>query len=690
MPEERKSDSEDVQPEEFNAVSVASAHSATQVGVNVGDMYVHSARQQERLVPRQLLAAPRSFVGRVGELEALNAALRKGVDSNTMVIAAFVGDGGIGKTWLVLHWAHRNLDLFPDGQLFVDLHGVHEDGEPMSADTAVRGFLDGLGVPTAQMPSEPHVQFTRYRSLVAGKRMLIVLDNAGSTDQVVPLLPGTSTATVLITSRSRLEGLGVGHSSDYTNVDLLSAAEARSLLVARLGADRVEEDGAAVSDIVASCGGFPLALAIVAGRIHSHPALPLTTVAAELRDLGLGAFEDVDSASIRTVFSWSYRALTAEQRAVFGLLGIAPGPDIGLSAATSLTGLTAAGVRATLRALERASLLKQNGDDRYRMHDLVRNYAAECARQDQTDEDREAALRRVLDFYLNTASKHEAERLCALAGQQTALDHNWHQLVLQFAYSMNGFLHQRAYRQDIVVIWQRSLVAATRLGEPHTQADVRVRLGLAQLILRQLDDALAHLQHALYLYEDLDDHHSQIQVQMSLAWAQAWREDHQQSLRHATQALNLCETFGSSTWTLTRTHIQMVWSAARTGNYDRAYSSGQTALTLARGDHNANGEADALDSLGFVDYSNGKYKQALQRYQQALLLYRDLHDEYQTANTLNWLGRTQAALGQPEEARDAWSEALCLYKTQQLPAETATIQSQLDALDTARTPADPA
>jgi predicted ATPase len=323
-----------------------------------------------------------------------------------MLISAIRGAGGIGKTWLALHWAHRRLSRFPDGQLFVDLRGFSPDSEPMPSGVAVQGFLDALGVAPGRIPVDPQAQAGLFRSLVAQKRMLIVLDNAADVQQVVPLLPGADSCTVVVTSRRTLTGLITRHGAHHLTLDTLSGDEARALLARRLGTARVAAEPEAVDELVGLCGGFPLALGIIAGRAHTHPRVPLAEFAAELRDLGLGALEDDEpTTSLPAVLSWSYSALTTQQQVVFGLLGIAPGPDIGLPAAASLTGLPPTQTGKVLRSLEEASLLSRDAHGRYSMHDLIRAFATEDANCVASNEKR-SATRRPLSAYRARCRTH--------------------------------------------------------------------------------------------------------------------------------------------------------------------------------------------------------------------------------------------------------------------------------------------
>ncbi|SMD22942.1 AfsR/SARP family transcriptional regulator [Kibdelosporangium aridum] len=357
------------------------------------------------VVPRHLPAAPASFVGRRNELDRLDTTLRPGIEpagatGAAVLISALGGAGGIGKTWLVLHWAHHNAHRFPDGQLFVDLRGFSPDSSPLTPSTAVRGFLTALGVDPGHIPTDLDAQAALYRSKVAGKRMLIVLDNAADSSQVEPLLPGTATCTVLVTSRKKLATLITRYGARQIQLGILTRQEAHALLTTRLDPARVDTEPEAANTLIRLCGHYPLALAIMTRQAHTRPTIPLAEFAAELRDLGLDALNSNDpTASLPAVLSWSLRGLTAKQRTVFALLGVAPGIDISLQAAASLTGLSPENAREALTVLEDASLLDRHAHGRYSMHDLIRDYATA---QHLADDTREAALRRVTDFYAHT------------------------------------------------------------------------------------------------------------------------------------------------------------------------------------------------------------------------------------------------------------------------------------------------
>ncbi|WP_158850368.1 AfsR/SARP family transcriptional regulator [Saccharothrix deserti] len=668
------------------------------------------------VVPRQLPAAPAPFVGRHDALDRLDTALNTAGEATTVLITAIGGAGGIGKTWLALHWAHRHADRFPDGQLFVDLRGFSPEGEPMEPAVAVRGFLDALGVDPGRIPVEPHAQAALFRSLVADKRMLIVLDNAADTTQITPLLPGSRTCTVVLTSRNRLPGLITGHSAQHVSLDVLTDSEARALLADRLGTGRVDAEPAAVEKLVRVCGGFPLALSIIAAHAHTRPHLLLAAVAAELLDLGLDALDDEDpTASLPAVLSWSHRALTPELRQVFALLGIAPGPDIGLPAAASLTALPLPQARKALRTLEDASLLTRDAHGRYTMHDLIRGYATAAAQHDLAEHVREPALRRVVDFYVHTS--YAADRLLnphstfpppdptapgtrphplvdvsaalawldtehanLLAAQHLAATHRWHHLVWPLAWALTTFHVRRGHRHDDVAVWQAAVDAAAHLSAPAVHIRAHRGLGIAYSRLERHDEATGHLHQALALAQYHRDTTEQAHTHHDLALAWTRHGDDQQALEHAQRALALFRELDRPVFEAI-TLNSVGWLNARLGDYDTARVHCRAALTLHRRHRDPEGEAATLDSLGYIDHHTGHHRQAVEHYGQALILRRDHGNTDQATDTLKSLGHPYAALGEREQARAVWQEALELYRQQGRDADAERVRRQLDALD---------
>ncbi|MCK2238583.1 MULTISPECIES: tetratricopeptide repeat protein [unclassified Crossiella] len=653
-----------------------------QAGSITGDIYLGATPLP---IPRQLPPAPTAFVGRAPELSALTTALG---GNATVAITALAGTGGIGKTALALHWAHQRIADFPDGQLFVDLRGFSPDSDPLTPATAVRGFLDALGQDPAHQPADP---FAHYRSLVAGKRLLIILDNAVDTAQVLPLLPGSPTCTVLVTSRNHLPGLIGAHGAQHVALDVLPRPDAHELLATRLG----HADPADLRELGELCGGLPLALNIVAGRARTQPHLPLSEVIAELRDTGLD--EDDPTASVTAVLSWSHRALGTEAARVFGLLGIAPGPDISLTAATALTG--SPDTRRTLRALEQASLVHRDANNRWRMHDLVRNFAATTA----TDRD----LGGLTDFYLHTAlaAHHHLDQLHVLPlppgpprtppldmpDEQSALA--WFDaehralfdtvrlddnplLTWQLAWALTTYQQRRGHQALHLMTWGLGLVAADYLDHPEARYTALRLLGRASLRLGHPQQALDCLRRAVGLATEAGDLAGQAHAQRALALAWQALGDHQQALEAATHALDAFEQLGAPEWRA-KALKGYGWHLANLGLELKAVDYFTTALELSRVHHYRDGEAGALHSLGSIALKLGRHHDAIDYLHQALTQYRELGDAYEQADILRRLGSAHTALGQTDQAATAWRESLVLHRAQHREQQVAWLLARL-------------
>ncbi|MDV9170862.1 NB-ARC domain-containing protein [Streptomyces sp. W16] len=351
--------------------------------------------------PRVLPLDVATFTARAEQLAELDRLRGQGRKNATVVIAAITGGAGVGKTALAVRWANQRLSRFPDGCLYVDLRGFHCD-RPLDPNEALGALLRRLGTPGAGLPAMFDERWERYQEMLSGKRMLILLDNALSPEQVRPLLPpGTSSCFVLVTSRDQLSGLAIGQGAHRLPVDALTEAEARALLCARLGPERVGAEPEAVARLLAVCAGLPLALNIVASRVQARPGVLLAEVADELGNTAsrLTVLNSADPAtSVGTALLRSLALLTAQQTEIFKLLGIAPGQDISLQTAASLIGRPPAEAKAALEELERVSLVRQDISGQYRMHNVVRDYAAHFAHRDLPRSVRETALRRVAEF----------------------------------------------------------------------------------------------------------------------------------------------------------------------------------------------------------------------------------------------------------------------------------------------------
>ncbi|MFI6025846.1 AfsR/SARP family transcriptional regulator [Amycolatopsis magusensis] len=654
-------------------------------------------------VPRQLPAPPRHFAGRHPELDRLDAAF----DATAVAIA---GAGGIGKTWLALHWAHRHLDRFPDGQLYVDLRGFSPDESPMEPGVAVRGFLDALGVTATATPQGLHAQAALFRSLVQDKELLLILDNAADSAQLTHLLPGGPGCTVLITSRDQLQGLVVEHEVHHVRLEALSDEEAGAVLEARLGTPRAVGEAAAVREIVRMCGGFPLALSIVASQLHTRPSANVAAMAAELREAGLDALDAPDpTASLPAALSWSRKRLTTGQARVFALLGLMAGPDISLPAAARLTGLPVRRAHSELRALEHASLITPDSAGRYSMHDLLFRYAMDTA-DELPPAETEAALRRLVDFYAATAyaadrvlSPHrpqvttertipvgvpefpgtaealcwfEREHRCLLAAQQVAGARQWHRSVWELAWSMDTFHARRAHRHEDLDSWRTALVSAEHLPDPDLQATTHRLAGTAHADLGLHDEAVHHLGLALAIAEKSEDETSQARAHAALAWVRGQRGQPAEALGHALGALRLQERLGNPVWIADAANT-VGWYYAKVGDHNRARKHCLSALGRYRGANELDGEAATHDSLGYLESQAGHLQLALEHYRKALSLRRETGDVVREASTLERIGDTHAALDDYGSARRNWRLAVALYRAQGSDHEAAVLLARL-------------
>lgn len=358
-----------------------------------------------RVVPAQLPAEVTAFIGRQAALAELDSHLPDQAERRSPTIVLIAGAAGVGKTALAVHWAHRVRDRFPDGQLYVDLRGWAA-GAPLRPIDALAGFLPALGVPAAEVPDEVAQAAALYRSLLAGKRVLVVLDNAHSPGQVRPLLPASPGCAVVLTSRDQLRGLVARDGAVRLDLDVLAPREARTLLTRLLCAEPVDAEPDAAAELVRLCGYLPLALRIAAANLSARPRTTVAAYAAELaagdRLRALEAGEDADAA-VRVAFDRSYAALPAAARRLFRLLGLVPGTGIGPRAAAALAGTDDAAAAVLLDRLASAHLAGEHAPNRYVLHDLLRRYAADRASAEDSQADREAALGRLLDHYMHGA-----------------------------------------------------------------------------------------------------------------------------------------------------------------------------------------------------------------------------------------------------------------------------------------------
>jgi DNA-binding SARP family transcriptional activator/tetratricopeptide (TPR) repeat protein len=660
----------------------------------------------DRPVPRQLPAPVRHFAGRADEMDKLTGLLdhTDGQAPGTVVISAIGGTGGVGKTALAVHWAHRVADRFPDGQLYVNLRGFDPSGTPVAPADAIRRFLDALRVPVSQIPSTAEAQQDLYRSLLAGRRMLIVLDNARDAEQARPLLPGGLGCLVLVTSRSQLTSLVAVEGAQPVTLDLLSPADARELLARRLGPARIVAEADCVTELTELCARLPLALAITAARAALRPNLPLATLVNGLREAGsrLDVLDAGDpAASVRAVFSWSYRHLAEPAARMFRLLGLHPGPDVTAPAAASLAGIPLDQARHALAELTRASLLTQHLPGRFSFHDLLRSYAAECAGAEESQPQLHVAAHRMLDHYLHTAhaaalvlhSHRDTINLApaqpgvtleAMAGYEQAMA--WfdaeHRVVLavmdqavsagfdshgwQIPLTLTTFFDRRGYWRSYPTAQQTALASAQRLGDREAQALVHRSLGHASTQVGSYQDAVHHYEQALDFYRQLGDREGQARVLLGLGFIHDRQGQYRDALAHCLQALDVYKTLGDRARQASILN-NIGWCHVRLGSYQDALAYCQQALNLHQEIGYQHGEANAWDTLGCAHDHLGQHSEAIICYQEALALLRKLDDRLLRADVLTHLGDAHHSNGEPRLAREAWQEALAIADDLELP-----------------------
>ena len=651
-----------------------------------------------RVVPAQLPADVAGFTGRARQLKELDQLLPGDASGGTAAVV-IAGTAGIGKTALAVRWAQRVRHLFPDGQLYVNLRGFDPEGPPVRPSEALSGFLEALEVPPARVPVGLDARSALFRSLLVDRRMLVVLDNARDADQVRPLLPGSRSCLVVVTSRTVLAGLVATEGARPVVLDLFDHAEAHQMLATRLGRERLAAEPEAVHEIVTRCARLPLALAVATARAATRPDFPLAALAAELGAArgGLDAFSGSDPASdVRAVLSWSYRHLSQPARRLFRLLGLLPGPDIAGPAAASLAGLSGGPARALLAELAGACLVAEEIPGRYGFHDLLRAYAAELAQASDTAARRHEALHRLLDHYLHSACA--ADRLLdpyrdpiavppvrpgvtveehadheqamtwlttELPGLLAAVDraaaggfdaHAW-----RLAWAVAYFLERRGHWEPWAAAQRTALAAARRLDDPAGQAHAHRSLGRVHVHLGRVDEAVGHLREAQRLFRAAGDDAGQARVHFDMCWIHSRRDEHRESMEHAQQALDLFRTAGNLSGQA-RALNNVAWEHNHLGDHERALDAAGQAMRLNEQTGDRYGAADTWDTLGRAHLGLGHAAESLDCYQQAADLYRELGNRWAEADTVTRIGDAHAAAGSTVAAHEAWRRAVAVFE----------------------------
>jgi tetratricopeptide (TPR) repeat protein/transcriptional regulator with XRE-family HTH domain len=643
------------------------------------------------VVPRQLPAAVRNFVGRADELARLSD-LVAAVAAHAVVITAIGGTAGVGKTALAVQWAHKVSDRFPDGQLYVNLRG-YDPADPMAPADALAGFLRALGLPGADIPADLGERAARYRSLLAARRMLIVLDNASSAEQVRPLLPGAAGCHAVVTSRDSLAGLVARDGAQRLELDRLPAADAVQILRVLVG-ERVDDDPAAAVTLAGQCSCLPLALRVAAELAVARPGAPIADLVAELAHQQLELLDagGDDRTAIRAVFSWSRRNLDAEAARAFGLLGLHPGPDHDGYGAAALLGTTLARAGPLLDQLARAHLIQPTGAGRYGMHDLLRAYARELADPD----DGRAAMSRLIRYYLSSAATAMDTVLPASKGLRPAVDpqptglpplaepaaarrwldehraaivpligyatdHGWPDDAIRLAATVFRYLEGGGYYPEVVTAYGHALRAARLTGDRVAEAEALNNLTVVDLRQGRYEDAISNLGQALELYRACDDVPGQGKVLGNLGIAAHLQGRYRQAIRYQRQALDCYRRAGDRIGAA-RTANNLGLIELRLGRYALAERYFARSLAIASDLGHPTSIGYATVNLGAVALRLGRYEQAANWLRRSQAIFNELGDPTGQACVRTSFGALGHRQGRPAEAAQEYLQAIDLSR----------------------------
>ena len=637
-------------------------------------------------VPAQLPADVRAFTGRSDELAALDRLLAPPEgDEPPLTVALLSGTAGVGKSALAVRWAHRVREAFPDGQLYVNLRGYDAE-QPVAVADALAGFLSALGVRGPEMPVGVDERAARYRSELMGRRMLVLLDNASSVEQVRPLLPGTGSCLVLITSRDSLPGMVAVHGAERVNLDLLPPADAVGLLRRLIGV-RVDREPSVAADLATACARLPLALRIAAELAAARTDVSLAELVAELGDhqvrLDLLDAGGDPRAEVRAVFSWSYQNLPGDAARAFRLVGLQPGDSVRAEAVAALTGTSVGEARRLLGVLVRASLVHAGRGGRYGMHDLLRAYAAELATVHDPVPDRQAALTRLFDHYLAGAvaamnvlypedpvgagdpdaarSWIEAERPNLAAACTYGAVHGWHRHAVALAGTMFRYLDAGGPVAEAVTVTVSAVSAARALGDQEAQARALSDLGRLHRRQGRLCDAAETYRQALDLYADLGERAAEAVALRNLGSVH-WRlGDYRQAADHYRQAWTYYRQLGDQAGQADAS-VRLALVEARLGEDTPATGRLESALELFSGLGDRFSEAYVLSLLARLSPQPGHLERATVQLERSLAVVRQAGDRTAEAYALTDLAAVYARAGRLTDAAAHLRTALVLHR----------------------------
>ncbi|MBR7834675.1 tetratricopeptide repeat protein [Actinospica durhamensis] len=679
-----------------------SADTVVQTGAVSGGVHTHHhvhASALAGLVPRQLPVDTVHFTNREKEIARLDSWLKapRGQASHVSLV---VGVGGVGKTSLAAHWAHQVSEQFPDGNLYVDLHGYHNE-RSLTAEDALERLLRSFDIPAERIPPGLDDRVSLYRSLLHDKHILLLLDNASTVDQIRPLLPGSPTCRTLVTSRSAMPGLVIREGVKPLSISLLTPTHAAELIGRVAGHERVEREPDAAAALTRYCGYLPLALCIAAERLASHPGLLLEDLVEELAEerdrLDTLSTDGDDSSTVRVVFSWSYRVLPENEARMFRLLGLPSGPDVTAASAAVLFDTTLGRARRMLEALVRAHLLAEPTPGRYTLHDLLRVYAAECAQADEPAEQRAAALRRLFAWYAHGVGRAaaviapgftsipvqlpephaevpafpdrnaalrwcdtERENLVAAVRRAGAIGE--HELAWQLPVVMFGFFIGRRPLADWVETHDIALASARRLGNRLAEAWLLTSSGIAHRDLRRYDAAISCLEQAITAWREVGE---------QWRWAEAWALRDLGGVYHelgrAAEAVETLENAlavhvaENDAWGEATASSMLAGAYQSDGRLDDALRSLRRALEIRQQEGDVRNVGRVLTEFGTLYAALGEHGQAIEALEQALEIHTELDSWHGEAVTREHLGKVYLQLGRHGAATEQWHRAIELF-----------------------------
>ena len=677
-------------------MSVHAAGGSTAIGL-VGQMHVHHHGHEITVVPRQLPADITHFTDRESQISWLDAWLDP-VDEQSALVNVIAGAGGVGKTSLAAHWAHRVRHRFPDGDLYIDLRGYHSEGS-VDADEALDRLLRALDVSGERIPATRDAKAALYRSLLHGRRVLILLDNAATAEQIRPLLPGSPTCRVLVTSRNKMPGLIAREGAGRMPLDVLPTAQAVELLRKIVGAQRVDHDPAAAVDLARQCGFLPLALRITGERLAASHHLTVADLVAELAEererLDALAVDGDDLATVRAVFSWSYRSLSPEAARMFRLLSLPGGTDISATAAAILFGTDEAKGRRLLEQLADAHLLNEQRPKRYRFHDLLRVYAAECAESEEPPQDRQAAVRRLLTWYAHSvlAAAHvyapgftripmtlseahreppsfpdrlaalrwcDTERENLMAAVRTAYDLREFALAWQLPVALFGYFLVRRPLTEWVASHSIGIAAAQACQEQLAEAWLLTSCAIAQRDLRRYEAARESFERSLTLWQAIGERWGEAWTLRDLGGLHHLMKRDREAVEALERALAMHIEEGDS-WGEATASGALAMALHSLGSSQEALRLLGRSLAIRQEQNDQRNVARAMNNLGLVYSALGLTDKAVDHLERALPIHQSFDYWYGEAEARERLGDVLAQVGQAAAATEHWSVAVELY-----------------------------